>query len=186
MSKSKGKPYLKTVQTRLAPALDLDSGEIYSTEDKTQIVIESNKGFTMWLHNLDSVMNALTQLCDVKLLYWIGRNLKFNESIIVLNGVTKSKIEADLKMSPAGINRGIKSLKNNNVIRSVPDAPRSGVFIINPSFIWHGSNNEREIHLKDFLKVEQEENQRKKLPDFELKKLNDLKAYKKTFYPTLK
>jgi hypothetical protein len=173
----KSKPYLKKVSQVRSPALSTE-GELYTVDCDINIVVETNEGFTMWLDNLDPVIKNIKNLPDFKLLYWIGRNLKHNESVIVINGIYKKRIEEETGMSQPSINRSIRSLKDSNVLINYPDAPKSGIFYINPSFIWRGSTDERKKQQKNVLTLIKESN----LPELEQQKIKDVKSYEKAIY----
>jgi hypothetical protein len=171
------KPYLRTVGTTKSPALSTD-GEIYTAYVDFHIVVETNEGFTMWLDNLDIVVKHIKQAADFKLLYWIGRTLPYNESTIALTRMSKIKIIQETGLSMASIARGIKSLKECKVLIPYPEAPKSGFFYVNPSFIWRGTSNKRKISQKAILEMLKQA----ELPHKEQQQIRDVKSYKVATY----
>ena len=168
-------PYLKKVQTDCVTALS-EHGEIYSAKTETFVFIEGQEDFTFWFSHVLPIIRKIKHLSDFKLLYWISAHISYNDGMISLNKVYKTKIEKDMLLSRTAINRSIASLKALNVL--VPYSPknRSAVFYVNPLFIWKGDKRNR-LKKQEFILRQLRKNN---LPQKDLQILEDIKRYKES------
>jgi hypothetical protein len=170
------KPYLKKVTTQNVPGLTED-GEITKIEVPINVVVHANSDFTMWLSNLDSVISKLNSLVEFKLLYWIGRNLKYNEPFISLHSHYKREIEMQMEISIPAIDRAIRSLKKQKVLIPLYEF-KSSMYRVDSAFLWKGDTAHRKKDQADLLNKIRESN----LPEKEKEEQLQVKRYNEARY----
>lgn len=136
--------YLKKVRTEIKPGVDLATGEVKDFQIPEHILIsEHSDKYTMWLDNFGPVIKKIEYLSDIKLLYWIGRNLQWEEYVITLSKTPKLRIAKEMNVSKPAIDRSIKVLKDFKVIIPYPGSVREAIFYVNPCFLWRGTEAKR-------------------------------------------
>ena len=170
------KAYLKKVNTKKVPGLTED-GEVTKIEVPIHVLVHADSDFTMWLSNLDSVVSKLNSLVEFKLLYWIGRNLKYNEPFVSLHSHYKREIEKQMDISIPAIDRAIRSLKSQDVLIPLYEF-KSSMYRVNSAFLWKGDSSHRKKDQADLLNKIRESN----LPDKEKEELLQVKRYAEASY----
>jgi Firmicute plasmid replication protein (RepL) len=168
--------YLKKVGIRVVPGVT-EEGEVISITSPIHILVNGDSNFTMWLSNLDGVVQKIKSLVEFKLLYWIGRNLKYNEPFISLHSHYKREIEKQMKISVPAIDRAIRSLKKQGVLISLYEF-KSSMYRVNSAFLWKGDSHHRKKDQLDLLTKIRESN----LPDKEKQELVQVKRYAETYF----
>lgn len=182
---TKALPYLKTVQTTPVNALTED-GELYTAEQRTQVVIEDDKGFMLMFNYMFGLINGLDSIVDIKVMNWIAENLEYNRNIVTLNKYWKEKIKEETGYAVSSIDRSIGVLVDKGYLIKDETCKRCAIYNVNSTYIWKGDKDKRSGNLKWVLELQQFN----KMDERERKVQEDIKRatehYKKQRFETEK
>lgn len=164
--------YQKKVSTELVLGLD-EHGIVGPYTAPRFVTIKDRLDYTMWFQNLNKVIRKVTNLSDLKLMFWVGANMPYNEGVIVLNKHNKDNAGKELAISVSAIDKSIKRLKDLGVLIQYPESVKTATFWIHPDYMWKGDTATRGKqvtkvleHLRVANLPEKEQKNRKAIEDY--------------------
>jgi hypothetical protein len=165
--------YPKKVSTELVLGLDEHGFEGLYTAPRF-VTIKDRLDYTMWFQNLNKVIREVKNLSDLKLMFWVGANMPYNEGVIVLNKHNKENAGKELAISVSAIDKSIKRLKELGVFIQYPESVKTAMYWIHPDYMWKGDTATRGKQLTKVLEHLRVAN----LPEKEQKALKAIEKYK--------
>jgi hypothetical protein len=167
-------PHLKKVREQIISGLDVETGEIVQARKEDFVLVPGPINYYMVFTQIEHIIKKAKDMPVVKLIYWLGKNLKDNENMICLNLTIKKQIMAELNLKLSSVEKGITDLKKDLLLLPYSE-DRTAMYRVNPTYIWKGSLDNRHYAMKSFL----EQVRASRLPDIERKILQMQKMYEK-------
>ena len=138
----KKKPYLKTVSEDTVTIIDKDNGDILDEYRKTRkVVVNSREAFYMTYAQAQNMFMGLTS-AEMKIVVWLMLNQANYDNKVYLVLDTKKRIQEDMKIGAESVKRGIINLVKKEVLIH-QGKKRSSTYMLNPLYVWKGSQTNR-------------------------------------------